>query len=157
MIKIPIVNTNLFALVDDEYEAKLNEYKWYLNERVKGYRYCHTTGGLLMHRLIMDLPGKLFVDHINGDGLDNRRSNLRLCTNSQNQANSKIRKDNKTGLKGVQIDGWALRKGRKSIYRASIQYQGKTIRIGRYETPELAKKVYDKKAQELFGDFARIG
>lgn len=73
----------LKAMVDDEDFAKLNSVKWCAHSAGYAYR----TGGQLMHRIIMNAPDNLHIDHINGNRLDNRKCNLRLCTRSQNALN----------------------------------------------------------------------
>lgn len=100
-----------------------------------------------MHQVIAE-PGRgLDVDHINGDGLDNRRCNLREATRQQNLANRRAHRNNKTGIKGV----W--RHGLK--WRASIQVDGKTRHLGGFDTPEDAGRAYEAAARALHGDFAR--
>lgn len=107
----------------------------------------------LIHRVVMSrvlgraLDRKEQVDHWDTNGLNNTRGNLRIATNTQNQGNQKIYKTNKVGLKGVTL--WGKR------YRATIQYNGKHMHIGMYDTPELAHAAYLEKAKEFFGDFAR--
>jgi hypothetical protein len=103
-----------------------------------------------MHRFIMGTassPDKQ-VDHINMDGLDNRRGNLRVCDNSLNQANTRKRSDNSSGFKGVSRNG--------SKWRAYIQKNKKWRHIGNYSTPEEAHEAYSQAAKESFGEFARI-
>lgn len=87
------------------------------------------------------------IDHKNGVKHDNRLSNLREATDSQNQANAKLSKRNSIGLKGV-----SLFRGR---WRARIKFNGKTINIGCFADRHEAHSAYTKKARELFGEFAR--
>lgn len=94
-------------------------------------------------------PGDKQVDHINGVTYDNRASNLRLATASQNQANSVIRKDNTSGYKGVCFNK------KRNKWRARIYINNKQISIGYFDTPELAHMAYCKLAIELKGEFAR--
>lgn len=154
MKKIAISNSDSYALIDDIDYAIVSKYSWRLLIGNSGIRYAYN-GAFTMHRLIMQKPEDMMIDHRDRNGLNNRRSNMRLCTNSQNQANAKRRIDNKTGHKGVQIDNYAKQLGRPSIFRASIMHKGKLIRIGRFRTKKEAKMAYDRKALELFGDFAR--
>lgn len=88
------------------------------------------------------------VDHENGNGLDNRRRNLRLATNSQNQANRRIITSHSSRFKGV---CWDKRRG---LWRARVGYDGEKIDIGWFEGEVEAHRAYNKKAVELFGSFA---
>lgn len=101
---------------------------------------------LAMHRHITAAPKGKDVDHANRDTLDNRRANLRVCTRSQNRANSAAR-PSKTGVKGV----WE-RGGR---YMASVQKAGRTRHLGPFDTVEAASAAYLAAATDLFGEFAR--
>lgn len=92
-------------------------------------------------------PPGLEIDHANGDRIDNRLSNLRLATRSQNQANKGVFKNNTTGYKGVS------RNRRK--FRAAIHHNGRYIHIGNFETTEAAHEAYKLAASELYGEFAR--
>jgi hypothetical protein len=138
------------ALVDDEDYELVSQYKWYPEKGTNTY-YAKGNignkfrdGSIRMHNLIL---GKL-VDHINGDGLDNRRENLRLCTNSQNQMNKVAW--GKSNFKGVDFHIGS------KLWRSRIQLNGKSIFIGRFSSEEAAALAYDAKAKELFGDFAKL-
>ena len=91
----------------------------------------------------------LDVDHINGDSFDNRISNLRPATKSQNIANRRLNKSSKTGLKGVSFFK------RDKVYIAQIMKDGKSIYLGRHKTAEEAHLAYCEAATRLFGEFAR--
>ena len=106
-----------------------------------------------MHRLIMNAPKGLQVDHINNVGIDNRRFNLRLCNQSNNQANRGLDKDNTSGYKGVTFK---KDKPRNKPWQAQINYKGKHYSIGYFATKEEAAKAYNAKAKEFFGEFARL-
>ena len=140
------------ALIDDDDFELVMQYKWFY--RTKGYAWRLQRKGepkprsqQSMHRLIMGCPEGYHIDHINGDKLDNRRSNLRTCTRQQNASNMSIRKNNKTGLKGVCKQG--------NSYVAYIKQNYKTIYLGSYKSPEEAAAAYDSAATERFGNFAR--
>lgn len=102
------------------------------------------------HReLIAPVEKGFFVDHINGNTLDNRLINLRICTNQENAMNARNRKGG-ASLKGV----YAVGSGR---FGARIKHNGKSIHIGVYDTDTEAHEAYVKKAKELFGVFACSG
>jgi hypothetical protein len=104
-----------------------------------------------MHRLILNTPDDMEVDHINLNGLDNRRCNIRNCTRSQNVENTSVRRDNNSGKKGV---GW---KKSNQKWIARINQNGKHIHIGCYDNLDEAADAYYKKSVELFGEFAYRG
>lgn len=154
MKKIKINNTNLYAIVDDEDFEYLNQFTWcldreyarriiYINENSKRKQRC-----IRMHREILNAPADKIIDHINGNGLDNRKENLRYCTKSTNAMNCKIHKHNTSGYKGVSKSG--------NRWRAYIVLNDKQRQIGSYKTKEEAALAYNKKAIELFGEFAKL-
>lgn len=101
-----------------------------------------------IHRRILKIPTgnrHIMVDHINGDKKNNRRHNLRICNNGQNQCNSRIKITNKTGYKGVIWN--------KGAYQASITTNKKHYYLGRFTTAEDAYHVYCDAATEIHGDF----
>ena len=102
-----------------------------------------------MHRVLMNAPNDMEVDHINGNPSDNRLSNLRLVTRRQNCLNHRRSKRNSSGRTGV---SWA-NKGKKWI--ATIQIGLTTIPLGRFEKKEDAIVARDKAEKEYFGEYAR--
>lgn len=145
------------TIVDNE-DADLAKYKWRVdNNRLNHYavRSVQCNGKwavVLLHRVILsrvlgrEIERHEMVDHRDGNGLNNARSNIRLCTNQQNQANSRCPSHNTTGLKGV---------GRyRERYRAYIKVNGRTIHLGYHDTPESAHEAYYNAAQHYFGEFA---
>ena len=102
-----------------------------------------------MHRVIMSAPEDKEVDHINGNGLDNRLSNLRLVNRAENQRNSKRRKDNTSGFKGVSHHG---KSGR---WQARIRVDGKQKSLGLFSTKEEAYKAYCEASKKYHGNFGR--
>lgn len=102
----------------------------------------------VLHRLIMNTPKGYVTDHINGDKLDNRRENLRICTQHQNSMNTRISKNNKSGVKGVSTTP-------SGKYRARIMLNGVEIGLGRYETLEEAAKARKRAERKYFGEYVR--
>ena len=130
-------------LIDVADFEKVSQYNW----GISGPGYCSAFidgKQVLMHRFLMGDEGEV-IDHINGDKLDNRRSNLRRATARQNTHNSRKPSNNTSGVKGV----W---KTRNNKYCAEVA--GK--KIGYFNTAEEAARKYDEKARELFGEFARL-
>ena len=104
-----------------------------------------------IHRLVLNAPENMEVDHINGNRLDNRRENLRLCTSAQNKCNRGPRKDNKSGYKGVSWHG----QRQKWTVRIKTPY-GKYLSLGLYTDKKEAALAYNKAAVEHHGEFAFI-
>lgn len=99
-----------------------------------------------LHRYITQAPQHLVVDHINGDGLDNRRCNLRLCTIGQN--NAARRTAGASGLRGVEKVG--------TRWRAYIGHNRRNLHLGSFASSEAAARAYDAAALEAYGEFARL-
>lgn len=142
------------ALVDDEDYESLSAYEWYADQKHSGYWYAARTikdgSHVLMHRQILGLDKwEHHVDHINGNGLDNRRANIRSCTIAQNQWNTGTRKDNSSGHKGVHLD----RSSGK--FMALIRVNGKRMYLGLFGEIEKAVRAYEEASTKLHGNFAR--
>lgn len=159
--KVLLDEEDMGRIVEYLSTSKASPYKWQVSyntsDKKMKYYATKTIGGRSgkkwkMHRLILHLRGieidGMEVDHINGDTLDNRFSNLRLCTSSQNGANAKLRSDNKTGYKGVR---WNKN---NSNWNAYIQEDGKFKHLGCYDTAEDAALAYNRRAIELWGEYA---
>lgn len=147
---------NKVAIVDDEDYERLNQWKWYCN-RHYAVRQSKKIGGkqttIFMHKeIVVCRDPYLEVDHINGNKLDNRKANLRLCTPSQNIANTPVRKDNETGYKGVSHE----KRWGGNTWRARIQINGQREVLGYFASPEDAARAYDRAAKEIFGEFAHL-
>lgn len=153
--KIPLGKSKKSALVDDEDYEFLIQNKWYFmkTEQIGGYASTHITGKTIyMHRIVNKTPEGFFTDHINGDKLDNRKSNLRTATERQNRMNQKIKAPNKSSkYKGV---SWNKLFKKWEVY---IHAKGrKKIVIGYFNDEKIAAKAYNSKSKELYGDFASI-
>lgn len=156
------VNMNLgYCSIVDAIDADLAQLKWYANGNeplIYASGNAKVNGKwrniLRLHRMIMErivgrnLETAEFVDHIDLDTLNNRRSNLRLCTHAQNVMNKRRYASNKLGVKGVYK--------RDGKFRAQIQVSGQKIMLGTYETIEQAQEAYRNAATKYHGEFARL-
>lgn len=146
-------------MVNDEDYDTLNKWKWYpfkSNHSVYAARMDYSLikpRMILMHRQILNLTNpKIFADHIDPDGLNNQRENLRECNNSQNSMNSRKTKNAKCRYIGVHIN----RSGNRNYIRGQIMFNRKHINLGNFKTEEDAAIAYNIKAKELFGEFANL-
>lgn len=138
------------TIVDDSDFETLSLYRWHRMGCRGRYAGASINGrGTYLHRLLMSAPTGVPVDHVNLDTLDNRRANLRLCTTSQNMANSR-KKRGTSCFKGVSWDS------RLGLWRAGIGHDGANRNLGRYRDEEAAARAYDAAAVVLFGEFARV-
>jgi len=155
--KIPLTQGK-FAIVDTEDYKELSKYKWYAIRSKRGFYAGRSVGTnrngigqktVRMHHVILKPPEGKFIDHINHNGLDNRKNNLRICTMQQNSWNMRKQRGNCTS----QYKGVTRRKdiGR---WQARIVYNAKKISIGFFDDEKAAALAYDAKAKELFGEFA---
>ncbi len=145
------------ALVDDEDFEHLSKHKWSLVPGNRGTAYAaaqikNAQGEWRfrrMHRFIMGSKDPaLYIDHRNGNGLDNRKENLRVATPLENGRNRTRALKNKTGFRGVQP-----RLGGGKCFQAVIRVNHKLICLGSYDTAEDAARAYDKAAKQHFQDF----
>lgn len=154
--KIPLTQGK-YTLIDDEDYEQLNQWKWLAHRNPKKHKediwYAERRQWLpeekkykiiAMHRLIMDFPKGKDIDHINGDGLDNRRCNLRVLSRRQNQQNKRIKKTSR--YPGVCWDTWT----NKWVVNLSIN--GKQTNLGRYDTEEKAFQVYREAVKKYHGE-----
>lgn len=140
-----------YALVDDADFEWLNQWSWHARGKRNVYVVRKGYGKyLLMHRELVGVPPGFILDHINGNTLDNRRSNLRVCTNQQNLMNAKLAVTNTSGFKGV-----CWHKGRKK-WKAQINVDKNTrAHIGLFDDKHHAALAYDLWAKDIYGEFAR--
>jgi HNH endonuclease/AP2 domain len=144
------------AIVDSTDFEWLSQWTWRLRKaNCKTYVFRQEGGqgrrkGIHMHRLILGLNQKGIgrADHINGDSLDNRRANLRECSNSENQYNRRKQSNNSSGYKGVYLSK------RRGSYQARIGVRGRSKHIGYYKSPVEAALAYDRAAKIEHKEFA---
>jgi hypothetical protein len=144
----------LEAVIDAADVHLVSAHNWYAHVHKTGHAYaarsinmgsgCRT---LMLHRVVVGEDGGE-VDHINGDGLDNRRANLRICTHQQNMHNRVMDRRNTLGSRGVWID--------RGKFRATIKHNNKSIHLGRFPTKEEAAAAYTGAAKALFGKFSPV-
>ena len=143
------------AIVDDEDYEYLSRYKWHVTPN--GYARksiwdpsAKIEGSIAMHREILVPPDTYQIDHINGNKLDNRRDNLRICTPSQNKMNVGKTSKNKSGYRGVS------KERRLHKWRVSIKADGRRINLGNFYDILDAARAYNEAAKKYFGEFARL-
>jgi hypothetical protein len=155
--RIPLTQGK-FAIVDPADYPRLAKYKWRLC-RTKGKNVLYAERSIrlpsgkysriLMHQHLIHAPDGYIIDHINGNGLDNRRDNLRLATVAQNAWNSKKRNP-RSGYKGVCFDK------DKKLWRAAIVCNRKRFHLGYFKNKIAAAHAYDRAAKKYHGDFASL-
>lgn len=143
------------ALVDRADFDLVNNYTWWVVARGESRLYAAgrlkgssaERSPVYMHRVILGFPKGMPIDHINHDGLDNRRSNLRVATAQENTRNARKHYTKNSQYKGV------IRRTTKS-WLARIVVDGKRIHLGAFPTEKEAARAYNRAASELFGEFA---
>lgn len=146
------------AIVDDEDYDELSKYKWHVSiqryGRIYACRNSKSTSGkrsrVQMHREVINATGTAEVDHINGNGLDNRKTNLRLATRSQNMRNGKLRATNRSGFIGA---SWHLSAKK---WFAQLSINNRRIYLGLFDSAEDAAITYNVAARALHGEFAKL-
>jgi len=146
------------SLVDDADFEAINRFPWRRSDDGKtAYAVrMQTVNGkaccVRMHRQLLDFPSG-FVDHANGNGLDNQRKNLRACSNGQNQSNAGKHSDSHQPYKGI---CFVAKRNSPKKWNACLNYHGKRHALGYYIDAETAAKAYDAAAKIFWGDFAKL-
>jgi hypothetical protein len=151
------LDEGLWTIVDVADYYRFSCFKWYIDGRdgrfyaVRGKRIGKGNAiKVRLHREIMQAPKELLVDHRNFNGLDNRRSNLRIATHSENMQNRRKRKGTTSRFIGVYFYK------RNGKWDARIRHLGKKIWLGRFDNEIDAGKAYDAAAKKYYGEFARL-
>ena len=147
-----ILSQGEVAVVDEEDFDYLNQWKWCV---LKVEKLCYAVRSIkgsvvLMHRQLLDVPKGEEIDHRDGDGLNNCRSNLRTCNHQQNHYNLRNQINTSSIYKGVYWDK------DRSRWRVSLKVEGKVKRLGRFKDEVLAALAYNKAATKYHGEYARL-
>jgi len=156
-MKVIPVSRNLLALLDDEDYELISKWKWsalpgkntFYARRLVAVRGTGKRKNILMHRLVTNVGDDKEVDHRDGNGLNNQKSNLRICNPSQNSQNCQRYKNNTSGVKGV-----SFRKDR-GVWVAEITCSGKKYYLGYFQNINDALLAYNNAAKQLHGEFAK--
>lgn len=145
-IRLIALTQNKNVIVDAEDYEWLNQWNWHISSSgTSEMLYAATGGGILLHRMLMRVGSDKEIDHINGDGLDDRKANLRPATRAENVCNTLANLPNKTKYRGiVKIDNG---------YSARICMRGKRLYLGYFKTQEEASAAYEIAAKEIKGAF----
>ena len=154
---IPLTQEKV-ALIDDGDFEQVNKLKWRIQKAGKCTYVAHSTwdkklkrkGMIFLHRFILNTPKNMMTDHINGNGLDNRRCNLRICTALEN---SRYRPNHNVGTSKYQGVHWHKNKRR---WQALIWVDNKSVYLGNYKEEIKAALAYNVAAKKYFGEFATI-
>lgn len=148
-IEIPLLHGRVM-LIDDVDLPRFESRPWHaIPARSTFYGQAGDDTSVLAHRLVLDAPKGTIVDHANRNGLDNRRGNLRLCTDSQNHANSPKQKNNTSGYKGVS-------RARSGRWVANVTVDKVQRYLGTFTDPWGAAEAYNEAALEAWGEFAYL-
>lgn len=152
MKEIKLANGKGIALVDDEDYEFLNSKKWFLSGKYArtGYRKNRKIIKHNMHNYLINIPDGFFVDHIDRNGLNYQKENLRVVTRQQNQMNRSSYKNSSSKYKGV---SWH-KKNKK--WTTHIKFNYKDYNLGYFDDEKDAARTYNKAAEELFGEYAYL-
>jgi hypothetical protein len=159
MIEIPLTQGQV-ALIDDEDFDLVRQYKWFADfaKNTQGF-YARANSptvngkrkGIRMHRLILGITDpRVLCDHIDHNGLNNQRNNIRVCTYQENRCNAPKPCSNTSGYKGVVWHGC------RKKWRATIKIEGRRVSLGLFKTPEEAHAAYCEAAVRYHGEFAHF-
>lgn len=141
------IKSDFFIFDKEDYE-KIKDYRWFLREGYPCANKDKTCKKMFFHRFIMNCPRNKVVDHINHNKLDNRKSNLRICSIAENSHNVVLSKNNTSGCKGVNFVKSA------NLWRATIQCNRKRMYIGSFKSKEEAIKARKEAEQKYWGEYA---
>jgi hypothetical protein len=142
------------TIIDDCDFHKFSKFKWRAAKTASGFYAAREvylgnkkSKAVLLHREITGCCKGFEIDHVNGDTLDNRRMNLRVCSHAENMRNRRLNRNNKSGFKGVVCHG--------NKWRAEIKHNGRKMHLGIFDKKEDAARVRRDAEIKLFGDFVR--
>lgn len=148
-----VLKSGAIIEIDPEDLFKVMKHNWRVDE--KGYVVTNSSrkdnpkrNRIFLHRYLTDCPEGMVVDHEDGNPLNNKRKNLRICTHAQNSRNRKINKKGTSKFKGVSFNK------RDKRWVSVIGFENKTISLGYFKEEKDAALAYNRKAVELFGEFA---
>ena len=150
--KLSLNKGRFTVLIDSEDLERVSSRRWYVAGN--GYVYSQTMIEgvkhiMLLHRFIMNCPKECVVDHKDHNPLNNSKVNLRICSRRQNGQNCRIdRKNNTSGYRGVYWNA------RRSKWQVGVKINGRCATVGYFDCKEAAARHFNKKAQELYGEFA---
>jgi hypothetical protein len=140
------------AIVDDDVHEELSRFSWWFGNGGYAQRTEKRRGekrNVMMHHHVLPRLPEFQIDHINGNKLDNRRSNLRYATASENHINKGLIRSNTSGFTGV---SWRANRGR---WKAYFKKNGRQIYVGQFKTREEAARARDAAVRDAFGEFSR--